>query len=193
MSYKKIKIFILVLPTIMLGACVTANLPKIPKHDNSFVSVNDNRTEKDKAEQRDNVLSAAIFLGDTDLDTNLKDYFIYKLTLNKPKAINSVNVQIDKLRVVDYFPKRMSVGIREWVFMPNTDIKVVSKNDLPTNTDMVITYFKGKVNGKDLIAKGVYPYKMKPSSVMVRSDPNFIRAVNKSIDITVNSVYKQVQ
>jgi len=192
MTHKK-NWFLLTLIALILQGCGSASLGVIPNYNAKLINVIDNRSETDKNNQRDNVLSAIIFFGDQDLQPNLKDYFISKMVNKKPESIPNINIIINKYEVADYFPKRMSAGIREWVFMPNTDTKIVNKNDLPINTDMIICYFDGVVNGKPVIAKAAYPYSLNAGSAMVRSDPNFVIAVNRSMDNVVDSIYKQLK
>jgi len=180
------------LAIFILQACGSASLGVVPMYNIKTVNVIDHRSVADKRTLRDNVLSAIIFFGDDQLEPNLKNYFIAKLAAKKPGSILKLDIAISQYRVADYFPKRMSAGVKEWVFMPNTDTKIVAQNDLPTNTDMVICYFDGVVNGKKIIAKGVYPYTMNAGSMMVRSDPNFVNAVNRSIDNVVDSIYTQL-
>ena len=191
---RKISYWVLVTSMfILLQACGSATLGTIPGYNTKLVNVKDNRNDADRSTLRDSVLSAIIFFGDEDLDPNLKEYFIAKLANQNPQAGSQLNIVINQFRVADFFPKRMSVGIKEWVFMPNTDTRIVNKNDLPRNADMIICYFDGMVNGKKVIAKAAFPYTLNAGSAFVRSDPNFVIAVNRSIDTVVKSVYQQLK
>jgi len=190
---KKYYLMILVLVISILNGCGTAVMGTIPNYNTRSVSVIDNRKEEEKVRYRDSVLSAIVFFGDDSLQPNLKDYFVGKVVVAKPAGLSKLNIVINKFRMADYFPKRMSAGVAEWVYMPNTDTKMVARNELPTDVDMIICYFDGMVNGKKITAKSVFPYTLNGGTAMIYSDTNFVKAINGSIDHVVTSIYKQLE
>ena len=189
----KYYLMILVLVVSVLHGCGSAVMGTIPSYNASSVNVTDNRKAADKVRYRDSVLSAIVFFGDDSLQPNLKDYFVGKVAGAKPAGLSKLNIVINKFRMADYFPKRMSAGVADWVYMPNTDTKMVARNELPTDVDMIICYFDGVVNGEKITAKSVFPYTLNGGSAMIYSDANFVKAINGSIDHVVTSIYKQLE
>ncbi len=89
--------------------------------------------------------------------------------------------------MIDYFPHRInSTSAYNPVFGSLVDSKTdwtfVNEMKLPTDTDSIVCVFVGTLNGVDIKVSVFNSYKLPMTAMLVRKNPNFIEAVDMSID-----------
>jgi hypothetical protein len=106
------------------------------------------------------------------------------------RATQPISLVISEMRVIDYFPARLNVGmpggfvgaaIGESLVESSTDWSMVDAIGLTNDTDSVICLLAGTLNGTQVSFAAHTPYKL-GRGAMVRSNENFKAAVTNSID-----------
>ena len=101
--------------------------------------------------------------------------------------MKKIKLEVEDFLVMDYFPTRMAPIEGGWIgraFVKptlNADKQYIDRLDLSPKTNSVVCIFSGKINGREVYSAYSSPYKIALSTVMIRNDPNFHKAVTECI------------
>lgn len=153
------------------------------------VSIKDLRTAAQKQARRDSNFSALYFLADKtvkpDAVGQLRDAFARHLS-----AAGDLDVELNELAVVDFFPHRLGSGpvggvsslITRHLMDARTDWSFVQDMHVPVDQDSVVCAASGTMNGTAARAAAYVPYRLKGFAVMVHSNKGFRSAVSECFD-----------
>ena len=161
-----------------------------------LVTISDHRSPETLTGKRDSNFSAIAFLP----EKSVKPAPLVQLqTALSKRADHPVSLVISEMRVIDYFPQRISSGPGGWVANAIMQSLVESKTDwsfvqeigIRDDTDSVICILSGTIDGKEIKVAAHSPYKLGVFSASVRSDKNFKAAVTSSIDQVAQKIIEQ--
>lgn len=169
---------------ILMGGCSTINIQGKSDYDKSNILVKDHRNPESKVEKRASVFSAIAFIGEDKIHPRALDVYITDLAKHLTNASKHV-IDVNDFLVFDYFPSRMSgiendglIGYLLVAPKEESDQQYLDRFDLKKNIDSIICIFSGAVDGKHVLSVNQEPYKVALSTIMIRNDPDFRRAIS---------------
>lgn len=181
------------LATTIIALCLS---PSAFGQTSDLVTISDHRNPESLAGKRDSNFSAIAFLP----EKNVKPGPLAQLqTALSKRADHPISLVISEMRIIDYFPQRISAGPSGWLtnaimqslVESRTDWSFVQDLGISHDKDSVICILSGTVDGKEIKVASHSPYRLGAFSASVRSDKNFKAAVTSSIDQVAQKIIEQ--
>lgn len=168
----------LLVSSVVLAACTSMQLVPPPPSSRiaATVNVTDKREPAEKMYRRDGVLSSVQYFGDDDFDPTPIAQVARLLAVTLPAGEHELSVT--KLRLMDEFPRRMSVGL----------LVATGATYMPVRPDRFTCVAEGSINGNSFSASSMAPYELSVFSTVIRNDSSYLAAANQCIKSMVEQM-----
>lgn len=169
---------VVAMAAIISGCSATIPLSPNGQPAGSKVTINDKREKSETVYRRDGVLEPIQYYGDSDFDTPPLAYLGKALERSLP--VNEYVVDINKFRVIDIFPRRLSAGISGATFgaLSSMGYMVFLSNINPQVSDNITCIAAGAIQGETFSTSSSVTYAISPFAGLVKHDASFVAAVN---------------
>jgi hypothetical protein len=155
----------------------------------SGLTVKDSRAPQELIKQRDSIYSYVLYLDDNATKPSPLDQ-LKAAILRHAVSPETIRLDVDDLRVMDFFPNRLHAGLIVRGGIAQADAKAARNLSLPNDQDVAVCIFSGHINGVPIQEAAYSPYKLGFMAVMVHSNKHFRAAVSDSIDQVAIKILK---
>lgn len=155
----------------------------------SELTVKDSRAPQGLIKQRDSIYSYVLYLDDNATKPSPLDQ-LKAAILRHAVSPDAIRLDVDDLRIMDFFPHRLHAGLIVGGSIAQADAKAARNLSLPDNQDVAVCIFSGRLNGVPIQEAAYSPYKLGFMAVMVHGNKHFRAAVSDSIDQVAIKILK---
>ena len=172
------------------AAAVTIELDKVSADPTRKIVLQDKRAAEEKVHHRDGVRSPIQYFGDKDFNTPPLDQF--SLLLGSHLAPGEYAIEVNKFRVIDVFPQRLSAGTAGAMMgvLGSMGYAAYFAGEESTTQDNITCLVSGNLSSKPVDASVSVPYKMSAMAMLVKKDPAFKKAVNDCLGQLAEKIAK---
>lgn len=184
--------FACLLAVALAGCSTTIPLNKVSNESSGIVSLKDNRPAEERIHRRDGVLVPIQFFGDEDFDSPPLQQF--SLMLGSRLPAGQYDLAVTKFRVVDVFPQRLKTTTDAALAgaLLSLGVSTIYSSQPNLAQDNITCLISGSLGPKPIDAAESVPYKVSPTSALLKNDPSFIGAVNECLVRLSNRLAKPI-
>jgi hypothetical protein len=165
-------------------------LDKLAADPTRKVTVQDKRADDEKLHHRDSVTSPLQYFGDKDFNTPpLEQLAILVGSKLQPGTYDLV---VNKFRVIDLFPQRLNAATAGALagVLGSMGYAAYFAGSENTTQDNITCLVNGALGSKPIDGSVSIPYKIAATTMIIKNDPSYKKAVNDCLDQLAEKIAK---
>jgi|SRR4051812_47724505 hypothetical protein len=174
------------------SACAWSGLKldKVAADPARKVTVQDKRSDEEKLHRRDGVTSPLQYFGDKDFNTPPLEQL--SILLGAKLQPGNYDLVVNKFRVIDLFPQRLNAATAGAIagVLGSMGYAAYFSGSEGTTQDNITCLVNGSLGSKPVDASVSIPYKIAATTMIIKNDPSYKRAVNDCLDQLAEKIAK---